>query len=156
MRDIISEDRSWLNKDKKAINWWGKWKAQGREEWEHVMGRSNKSEAQYGEDKRTGTINLSALCQAHTTKCPGSGPSSGKAPQSPLEEFIINSGYQVSGLVWSEHEWMAWILCLTQGFMSRHSSKGLFCFKFGSTGILLGSSTLLVLPWALIHGSQAH
>lgn len=69
MRDIISEDRSWLNKDKKAVNWWGKWKAQGREEWEHVMGRSNKSEAQYGEDKRTGTINLSALCQAHSTKC---------------------------------------------------------------------------------------
>ena len=35
-------------------------------------------------------------------------------------------------------------------------AKGLFCFKFGSTGILLCSSTLLVLPWALIHGSQAH
>lgn len=43
---------------------------------------------------------MSSLCQA-------------QSPWSPLEEFIVNSEYQISDLVWSKHRLMAWTLLNT-------------------------------------------
>ena len=148
MRYIISEDGSWLNKGKKAIylHLTGEMKGtrkkgmrtpegQKQQEWSTVRWRQ-EDRSHEPVSTRPGTHN----------QMPWVWPIFRRGSPEPLRG--IYHQFRISnirlGMKWTWVDGLDPVL--NTGFMSRHSSKGLFCLKFGSTGVLFCSSTLLVLP----------